>query len=57
MRGQLATLHLRILSQPVDPDAAELDPLFDLWSGASDPEEGWRVVLTAMLQDPALVLY
>ena len=57
VRGQLATLHLRILSQPVDPDAAELDPLFDLWSGASDPEEGWRVVLTAMLQDPALVLY
>jgi len=57
VRGQLASLYLRILSQPVDPDSEEVTALYDLWSGASDPEEGWRVVLTAMLQDPALVLF
>lgn len=61
VRTQLAWLHARILTRAVADDSAEVDGLYALWLAgfdpAGDPAEGWRLVLTALLQDPALVLF
>ncbi len=61
VREQLSWLQARILADVVDADSPEVDALFTLWSDANarsgDPGEGWRVVLAALLQDPALVLF
>ncbi|MEQ1503857.1 MAG: DUF1592 domain-containing protein [Myxococcota bacterium] len=60
VRAQLAALQLRILAEPVDPADPALDAAYAVWqAGAADgdPSDGWRLVITAMLQDPAMVLY
>jgi hypothetical protein len=61
VREQLSFLQARILAEVEAADSPATDALYTLWSDAhartGDPAEGWRVVLTAMLQDPAMVLF
>lgn len=61
IRSQLAQLHLRILSEEVASDSAEVDDTYALFSAAlsqhGDPETAWKVVLTAMFQAPSLLFY
>ncbi len=60
VRAQLGDLMARVLGE-TSPDPADLDLLLALWtSGASregGTKEGWKLVVTALLQDPRLVLY
>jgi len=61
VREQLAALHLRIHAEPLDPNSPEVDLSWGLWKGAhdasGDPAEAWRLVISAMLQDPRMVFY
>jgi hypothetical protein len=60
IRGQLAELFTRILGEPVDPEDEDVTALLGLWQAAAaraGAQEGWRVVLSALLQDPQMVLY
>ena len=61
VRDQIARLYLRILAEPVGPRSRTVDWAYELWRdatrGADDPREGWRVVIAALLRDPAMVLY
>lgn len=61
VREQLAALHLRILSEALEPGSAELDPTWELWAAtlarSGDPQTAWKVVISALLQDPRMVLY
>ncbi|MEQ1506953.1 MAG: hypothetical protein ABMB14_32295 [Myxococcota bacterium] len=59
VRAQLAWLHDRLLAEQVDPDGPEVDAdlaLFELGAGGA-PAAGWKLVLTALLQDPRMMLY
>jgi hypothetical protein len=60
VRAQLVSLLWRVLAQEASPDSELVTDLYGLWSAAttrSDPREGWRVVISALLQDPQLVFY
>jgi hypothetical protein len=60
IRIQLAWLHLRILAEEVDPLGPEVSDdlaLFRLGEARGGPAGGWKLVLTALLQDPRMVLY
>ncbi len=56
VRAQLATLSERLLSTPVDPDGAEMDRLYSLWTGA-DPADPWGEVIEALLRHPMAGLH
>ncbi|MCB9764987.1 MAG: hypothetical protein H6739_34760 [Alphaproteobacteria bacterium] len=55
----LEALHIAVLSQT--PTEAELDALADLWDALygldDDPRAAWAGVLTALMRDPAFLLY
>jgi hypothetical protein len=56
----LAALVLATSSQVVAPDGAETEALQTLWEDAealSDPPTAWKAVLTALLSDPARLVY
>ncbi len=59
VRNQIAELYLRILGQDVSPRSEQVDLAYELWKTASrgSSEDGWKVVITALLRDPAMVLY
>jgi hypothetical protein len=61
VRAQIAQLYLRITGEAVDPYGPDASLAYTLWNGAfardDDPREGWRVVISALLQDPRMVLY
>jgi hypothetical protein len=59
VRAQIAWLHARVLGQRDAVDSAEVDnsyALFVLGAGQG-PAAGWKVLLTAMFQDPQLMFY
>ncbi|MCB9699554.1 MAG: hypothetical protein H6738_22410 [Alphaproteobacteria bacterium] len=60
VRAQIVDLMARIEGE-LRPDAADVDALEALWrSGAAragGPSEGWKLVITALLQDPRMELY
>jgi hypothetical protein len=61
LRAQLALLHGRILGEIVMVDSVEVDRLLDLYASTvdryGDVESGFRLVITALLSDPAMVFY
>ncbi len=61
VRNQLAALHLRILSESLDPASEEIDETFALWSGmytaTNDTSKAWEITIAALLQDPRMVFY
>lgn len=61
IRDQIATLHARILTQPVPPDGPIVDALWALWQqthvGPAPGHEAWSAVITVLLRDPRLVVY
>jgi hypothetical protein len=60
VRAQLSALVWRILGEEAQADGELVSDLYGLWSAAtarSEPREGWRVVISALLQDPQLVFY
>ena len=60
VREQLVALHRRVLTLDVAADGPEVDATYALWASArqrADAAEGWRVVISALLQDPRMVLY
>lgn len=61
VRDQIAGLFHRILGETADPNGADVSDVYALWLGARSrsgaPAEGWRVVVSALLQDPHLVFY
>ena len=61
IRDQLAWLHARILGRRVDRDGAEVTALHQLFEvgldSRGDPAGAWKVVLTAMLQDPRMMFW
>lgn len=61
VRQQIANLYLRILAHPVGPRSRDVDDAYELFRDAveasGDPSTGWKVVITALLRDPAMVLY
>ena len=54
VRSQLAALFLRLDSRVVQPDGAEVDGLYALWTASG---ESWEEVLEALLRHPAGRLY
>jgi hypothetical protein len=61
IRAQLSALHLRILGEEVSTQSDEVSQSYDLFAAAldrhGDPADAWKVVLTAMLQDPSVLFY
>ena len=59
MRNQLAAFHLRFYGERVEPDAPEIDGLYQLFvdSRISDAPRSWKTTLTAMLQDVRIAYY
>ena len=61
VRAQLVDLHRRILTLELEAEAPDVEATWALWDAVErrtgDPREAWRVVLTALLQDPRMVLY
>jgi len=60
VREQLAVLHTRMVSVPVEAGGAEVDALlalFEAGGGAANPVAGWSVVLHALLRHPRAVLF
>lgn len=61
VREQLAQLFLRIVGEDLAVDASDVDGLYGIWSRATsrhgDPRDGWKVVVSALLQDPKVVFY
>jgi len=59
-RAQLVELHARILGQLEAPDSPAIDAtwaLLDEVRATSGPAEGWRAVVSALLQHPRLTFY
>lgn len=60
-RAQIVGLALRVIGAEWATDGVEVDALAELWDAATatdgDPRTGWTAVLTALLRDPALVVY
>jgi hypothetical protein len=61
IREQIVWLHERILAETVGSDSARVDDLVELFDiGVAEqgsPAGGWRVVVSAMLQDPAMLFF
>ncbi|MEZ4236664.1 MAG: DUF1549 domain-containing protein [Myxococcota bacterium] len=61
IRAQIADLFARVLTDPVPAEGEDVSELYGLWQAATaragSPQEGWRVVLAALFQDPMLTLY
>ncbi|MBX2796457.1 MAG: DUF1585 domain-containing protein [Myxococcales bacterium] len=61
VRAQLARLHLRILGEVVRTDGPEVALTYGLWSDAAARSNSvptaWKVVISALLRDPHMVLY
>jgi len=61
VREQLSRLYLRLFAQEHSTDDPEIDLAYQLWrqgsAGGAQPDEGWRVVLTALFQDLRMVMY
>lgn len=61
IRAQLVQLHLQLLGEAVAPDDPQVDDSFALLTGAAqrsgDARHGWKVLLTAMLQDARFTHY
>lgn len=61
VRAQIALLFLRVTGEDVDPYGPDASLAYALWDGAfgrtGDSREAWRVVISALLQDPRMVLY
>jgi hypothetical protein len=61
IRAQLSALWLRMYGVRVEPDSAEIDDGWTLWSSAlahaGDARRAWKVTLTAMLQDLRIAYY
>jgi hypothetical protein len=61
IRAQIAWLHERVLGEIVAPDSAEVDDsyaLFELGVGSpASPARGWKLLLTALLQDPRMMFF
>lgn len=61
VRVQLTALYGDILSQRVAVHGPEVDRLWDLFDGSvarhDHPAEAWKLVISALLQHPQLVLY
>jgi hypothetical protein len=57
----IATLFLEIRSLQVEPEAAEVRDLGELWSAiraqTSDPAEAWAALLTALFAHPTMETY
>lgn len=60
VRAQLAALHTRFLTWPVEPDSEEVNHLYELFSAAW-LEEGtigaWAEVVAALIRHPAMGIY
>ena len=61
IRSQLQELHLRILGESVLADSESITDTYELFEAAlsnhGKAEDAWKVVLTAMFQDPAVMFY
>lgn len=61
IRTQLAELHGRILSELVEPDSEVVDATWGLYQTGLEhygtTEGAWEMVISALLQDPQMVLY
>jgi hypothetical protein len=58
VRAQLVELQAALHGRLSTPDAAEIDALWELWSALpGEPARRWSLTLSAMLRDPAMVLY
>jgi hypothetical protein len=61
VRSQLASLHLTLLSESVDPDGAELDASYALWAEAlarkGSAAEAWKLVIRSLLTDVRMAYY
>lgn len=60
IRAQIVALHSDILGEfvlPDDPAVDETYALFETFSTTHDPADAWALVVSALLQDPALVFY
>ncbi len=61
VREQIASLYLRLYAQFVQPDSAEVDETYTLFTAAldhsGDVPRAWKVTLTAMLQDVEIAYY
>lgn len=61
IRDQLALLHLRVLGEDVSADSPEVSETYALFEAAlshhGDPSGAWKVVLTALFQDPTVLFY
>jgi len=55
--AQLVALHGDILGENVEPTGPEVAADLALFDVASTDAEGWKLVLTAMLQDPRLLMF
>ncbi|MEQ1566935.1 MAG: hypothetical protein ABMA64_14935 [Myxococcota bacterium] len=52
IEAQLAELHARILGEPLDPGAPEIDDDYALFELG-----GWELAISALLQDPRMMFY
>jgi hypothetical protein len=62
IRAQIAWLHARILGEVVAADSPEVDDSYALFrygtgSGASSPPQGWKLLISALLQDPRMMFF
>jgi hypothetical protein len=60
LREQLARLHARFLTQPVETGSREVDLLLELWQAAwkaGDTESAWCEVIAALIRHPAMGIY
>ena len=61
IRNQLQELHLRILGESVLADSESINETYELFqmalSNNGNAKTAWKVVLTAMFQDPAVMFY
>lgn len=61
VRAQIAWLHKRILGEIAPTDGDVVDATYGLWAAehtrTGDPIAAWKLVVAALLQDPAMVFY
>lgn len=59
VREQLVSLFLDVLSLPVTEDSPEVDAAYTLFASSMSegPEHAWTITLSALFQDPRILLY
>jgi hypothetical protein len=61
VRAQLVELHARILTEPLEATAPEIDRSFALWTGVyeltGDPIRAWELTIATLLQDPRMLFF